>query len=99
MKLTLLLILLLSVEAFSQQAATNERDLKRLRERAQAVLMVEQTAAEAPLWADKKSAVVSLADAADLSWKETPASARGWLIKARGIIDYLRPTILYTPIF
>src|ERR1041385_6321707 len=87
MKLTLLLILLLSVEAFSQQAATNERDLKRLRERAQAVLMVEQTAAEAPLWDDKKSAVVALADAADISWKETPASARGWLIRAWELID------------
>jgi hypothetical protein len=87
MKLFLLLILLISVEAFSKQVATNEKELKRQRERAQAVLMVEQTAAEAPLWDDKKSAVLALADAADLLWKQTPASASKWLTKAWELID------------
>lgn len=87
MKLSLLLILLISVEALPQQVATNEKELKRQRERAQAVSMVEQTAAEAPLWDDKKSAVLALTDAADLLWKQTPASASKWLLKAWGLID------------
>jgi hypothetical protein len=87
MKLSLLLILLISVEALPQQVATNEKELKRQREHAQAVLMVEQTAAEAPLWDDKKSAVLALADVADLLWKQTAASARKWLTKAWELID------------
>src|SRR5688572_17326255 len=93
MKLSLLLIrqiLLLSLIAdavFPQQVATNEKELKRQREHAQAVQMVEQTAAEAPLWDDKKSAVLALADAADLLWKQTPASASKWLTKAWELID------------
>jgi len=87
MKLSLLLILLISVEALSQEVATNEKELKRQRERAQAVLMVEQTAAEAPLWDDKKSAVQALADAADLLWKQSPASASKWLTRAWELID------------
>src|SRR5688572_30979827 len=87
MKLSLLLILLISVEALPQQAPTNEKELKRQREHAQAVSMVEQTAAEAPLWDDKKSAVLALADAADLLWKQSPADARKWLAKAWELID------------
>jgi tetratricopeptide (TPR) repeat protein len=87
MKLSLLLILLIAVEAFPQQIATNEKELKRQRERAQAVLMIEQTAAEAPLWDDKKATIMALADAADLSWKETPAASKEWLTKAWELID------------
>jgi hypothetical protein len=87
MKLSLLLILLISVEVLPQQPAKNEKELKRQRERAQAVLMIEQTAAEAPIWDDKKSAVVALADAADILWKESPASAKEWLTRAWGLID------------
>src|SRR5688572_30476072 len=87
MKLSLLLILLISVEVFPQQIATNEKELKRQREHAQAVSMVEQTAAEAPLWDDKKSAVLALADAAGLLWKQTPNAARKWLTKAWELID------------
>ncbi|MFY9621096.1 MAG: hypothetical protein WAQ99_14880 [Pyrinomonadaceae bacterium] len=87
MKLSLLLILLISVEAFPQQAPTTEKELKRQRERAQAVSMVEQTAAEAPLWDDKKSAVLALADAAGLLWKQTPNAASKWLTKAWELID------------
>src|SRR5687767_2135588 len=87
MKLSLLLILLISVEALPQQVATNERELKRQRDHGQAVLMVEQTAAEAPLWDDKKSAVEALAAAADLLWKQTPASASKWLTRAWELID------------
>jgi tetratricopeptide (TPR) repeat protein len=87
MKLSLLLILLISVEALPQQVATSEKELKRQREHAQAVSMVEQTAAEAPLWDDKKSAVLALADAADLLWKQTPSAASKWLTKAWELID------------
>src|SRR5688572_23712535 len=87
MKLSLLLILLISVEALPQQAPTNEKELKRQREHVQAVSMVEQTAAEAPLWDDKKSAVLALADAAGLLWKQTPNAARKWLTKAWELID------------
>ncbi|HEX5703685.1 MAG TPA: hypothetical protein VFX97_10840 [Pyrinomonadaceae bacterium] len=87
MKLALLLILLISVEALPQQVPTTEKELKRQREYAQAVSMVEQTAAEAPLWDDKKSAVLALADAADLLWKQTPNAARKWLTKAWELID------------
>ncbi|MGZ5481085.1 MAG: hypothetical protein ACXWID_03805 [Pyrinomonadaceae bacterium] len=87
MKLSLLLILLISVEALPQQVATNEKELKRQREHAQAVSMVEQTAAEAPLWDDKKSAVLALADAADLLWKQKPNAASKWLTKAWELID------------
>jgi hypothetical protein len=82
-----LLILLIAVAVFPQQVATNEKELKLLREHALAVSMVEQTAAEAPLWDDKKSAVLALADAADLLWKQTPADARKWLTKAWELID------------
>src|SRR5688572_33413084 len=90
MKLSLLLILLISVEVFPQQIATNEKELKRQRERAHAVSMVEQTAAEAPLWDDKKSAVLALADAAGLLWKQSPSAARKWLLKAWELIDSVR---------
>ena len=87
MKLSLLLILLISVEALPQRIPTNEKELKRQRERAQAVSMVEQTAAEAPLWDDKKSAVLALADAAGLLWKQTPGAASKWLTRAWELID------------
>src|SRR6185436_17300854 len=83
----ILLILMIAVAVFPQRVATNEKELKLQRERAQAVLMVEQTAAEAHLWDDKKSAVLALADAADLLWKQTPASASKWLNKAWELID------------
>lgn len=88
MSLSLLLMVLISVQALPQEVArTSEKDLKRQRERAQAVLMVEQTASDAPLWDDRKSAVLALADAADLSWEQAPASARKWLAKAWELID------------
>ncbi len=83
----ILLILLIAVAVFPQQVATSEKELKLQREHAQAVSMVEQTAAEAQLWDDKKSAVLALADAADLLWKQTPADARKWLTKAWELID------------
>jgi hypothetical protein len=83
-----LLIILLAVSVFPQQReAVDEKELKRQRDRALAVSIVEQTAAEAPLWDDRKSAVGVLAEAADLSWERTPGSAKRWLIKAWELID------------
>ena len=49
-----------------QPGPANEKELKRQRLRVQAISMVKQTAADAPLWDNKKAAVLSLADAADL---------------------------------
>lgn len=81
-------MLWLPVQAFQQPGiATNEKELQRQRERAQAVSMVEQTAAEAPLWDDKRSAVQVLADAADLLWDKAPAQGAKWLTKAWELID------------
>ena len=88
MKLSLILLLLLAVDVFPQQSvATDEKELKRQREHALAVSIVEQTASEAALWDDKKSAVTVLAEAADLSWEQSPGPARRWLIKAWEMID------------
>jgi hypothetical protein len=89
MKLAAVIIILsLSVSAFAQQAsAPTETELKRQSERAQAFIIVEQVASEAPLWGDKKAAVTVLAEAADLSWEQSPASARKWLVKAWELID------------
>ena len=82
------LLLLLFATAMSQQsAATTEREQKVQRQRLQAISMVEQTAAEAPLWNDKNAAVQVLADAADLRWDETPAQGAKWLRKAWDLID------------
>lgn len=49
--------------------------------------MIEQTAADAPLWDDKKSAVEVLAFAADLLWKDSPARSAKWLTRAWELID------------
>jgi hypothetical protein len=71
----------------SAQKSSNDKQLRIQSQRAQAVSMVEQTAADAPLWDDKKSAVEVLAFAADLLWKEAPARSARWLIRAWDLID------------
>jgi hypothetical protein len=78
----LLLPLLVSTALSQQFAPTSEKELKRQRQRQQAISMVKQTAAEAPLWNDKNAAVQALAEAADLLWDETPGQAAKWLRKA-----------------
>ena len=88
MKLSVLLLFLLTIPIFPQQSvATDEKELKRQREHALAVSIIEQTASEAPLWDDQKSAVTVLAEAADLSWEQSPGPARKWLTKAWELID------------
>ena len=74
--------------ALSQQPGPNtEKEQKLQRQRLQAISMVRQSAAEAPLWNDKKAAVEVLADAADLLWDDTPGRAAKWLRKAWDLID------------
>ena len=82
-----LALLLIASAAASQPIARNEQELRRQRERLQAISMIDQTASEAALWNDKKSAVRVLADAADLLWDEKPGQGPKWLIKAWGLID------------
>lgn len=74
--------------AFPQQPTpASEQEQARHMQRLQAISMVEQTAAEATLWDDKKTAVEVLADAADLLWDQTPGPAAKWLNKAWTFID------------
>jgi TPR repeat protein len=58
-------------------------DLKRVA----AIGLVERTAAEAPLWDNKKTAVEVLVDAADLLWDENPPQSAKWLLRAWSLID------------
>jgi len=86
------LIPLLVSTALSQQPATqsgptSEKELKLQRQRLQAISMVNQSAAEAPLWDNKRAAVQVLADAADLLWDENPSQGAAWLTKAWDLIE------------
>jgi hypothetical protein len=85
---TLLLLVLFEGAAVSQPGTKkDEEELRRQRDRLHAVSMIEQTAAEAPLWNDKKSAVRVLADAADLVWDDEPSQGTRWLTKAWELIE------------
>ena len=86
----LVVVLLLPVSVWSQKSApANDQseapDEKRLR----AISMVAQTAEEATLWDDYRTAVDVLADAADLIWDENPTVARRWLRRAWALIDQI----------
>lgn len=82
------LLLLFVSTAISQQPGTpNEKELKRQRERLQAISMVKRSADEAPLWDNKKAAVQVLADAADLLWDESADQGTRWLKKAWELIE------------
>jgi tetratricopeptide (TPR) repeat protein len=72
---------------WQQASAPSEKELKRQRQRLQAISMIKQTATEAPLWNEKKAAVRVLADAADLLWDETPGQGVKWLKKAWDLVD------------
>ena len=80
------LVLIVSTALAQQPSLANEKEQKRQAERQRAIAIVEQTAAEAPLWNEKKAAVQILVDAADLLWDETP-EARKWLVSAWTLID------------
>ena len=66
-----------------REAAQVQDDLRR----AEAIRLVQNTAAEAPSWDDKKTAVRVLADSADLLWNETPDQGTKWLANAWELID------------
>jgi hypothetical protein len=82
LSIVLLLPLLVSTALAQQPDTTNEKELKRQRERLQAISMVRRSADEAPLWNNQRAAVQVLADAADLLWDETPGQGAKWLTKA-----------------
>jgi hypothetical protein len=90
MKILLVFLGIVSFSAFAQQRSTSpatEKDLKRQRQQARAIALVEQVGSEAELWDDKKSAVEALANAADLLWDRNPARAAKWLRKAWDFVD------------
>lgn len=89
MKILLLILGIVSFSSFAQQRSTptNEKDLKRQRQQARAIALVEQIGSEAELWDDKRSAVEALANAADLLWDRNPSRAGKWLRKAWDLVD------------
>src|SRR5215217_3388597 len=89
MKILLLILGIVSFSALAQQRSTppNEKELKRQRQQARAIVLIEQVGAEAELWDDKRSAVEALANAADLLWDRNPARAAKWLRKAWDLVD------------
>ena len=82
-----LLFCFLCAGAPAQERRQTEVERERQRERLQAATMIKQTAAEAPGWSNKKSAVEALADAADLLWDETPVQGARWVRKAWSTIE------------
>src|SRR5215510_13988656 len=89
MKILLLIFGIVSFSTFAQQRPTrlNEKELKRQRQQARAIALVEQVGTEAELWDDKRSAVEALANAADLLWDRNPSRASKWLRKAWDLVD------------
>ncbi len=89
MKKIVLLIFILSLTGFGQKPTpkpviktVTEKDQKLALQKLQVVSMVEKTAEEAIFWEDKKAAVETMAEAADLLWEENPTNAVKWLTKA-----------------
>ena len=89
MKLLLALLAIVSLSPLVQQRSTpaNEKDLKRQRQHARAISLIEQVGSEAELWDDKRSAVEALAIAADLLWDRNPSRSSKWLRKAWDLVD------------
>ena len=89
MKILLLILGIISFSPLAQQRSTpaNEKDLKRQRQQARAIALIEQVGSEAELWDDKRSAVEALANAADLLWDRNPSRASKWLRKAWDLVD------------
>ncbi len=69
------------------QSKRGDAQQKILSQRSQAISIIEQTAVEAALWDDHKSAVEALSSAADLLWKEFPDRSSKWLTRAWELID------------
>src|SRR5436853_2514176 len=89
MKTLLLILGIVSLSHVPQQRSTsvNEKDLKRQRQQARAISLIERVGSEAELWDDKSSVVEALATAADLLWDRNPSRASKWLTKASDSVD------------
>ena len=89
MKILLVILGIISFSPLVQQRSTpaNEKDLKRQRQQARAIALIEQVGSEADLWDDRRSAVEALANAADLLWDRNPSRASKWLTKAWDFVD------------
>lgn len=89
MKFLVLILAIVSISQLAQQPSTpaNEKDLKRQRQHARAISLIEQVGSEAELWDDKRSAVAALATAADLLWDRNPSRATKWLKRAWDFVD------------
>ena len=89
MKILLLILGIISFPLVAQQrsTSTNEKDIKRQRQQARAIALIEQVGSEAELWDDKRSAVEALANAADLLWDRNPSRSSKWLRKAWDLVD------------
>jgi hypothetical protein len=89
MKILLLILGIVSFSSFGQQRSTpaNDKQLKRDRQQARAIALIEQIGSEAELWENKRSAVEALANASDLLWDRNPARASKWLRKAWDSVD------------
>jgi hypothetical protein len=86
---SLILILAIAASALPHQRSQsiNEDDLKRQRQHARAISLIDQVGSEAELWDDKKSAVQALTTAADVLWDRNPSRAGKWLTKAWDLVD------------
>lgn len=80
--IVLLVAFRISTTHAQEMRPLDERDLQLQRERIQAISIIKQAAAEAPLWDNKKASVQALCQAADLLWDEIPGSGRNWLTRA-----------------
>lgn len=89
MKILLLILGIISFPLVAQQrsTSTNEKDLKRQRQLARAIALIEQVGSEAELWDDKRSSVEALANAADLLWDRNRSRSSKWLRKAWDLVD------------
>jgi len=89
MKILLVILGIVSFWPLVQQRSTpaNEKDLKRQRQQARAIALIEQVGSEAELWDEKRSAVEALANAADLLWDRNPSRASRWLTRAWDLVD------------
>jgi hypothetical protein len=83
--------LVFSLSPLPQQRSISptQKDLKRQRQQARAISLIEQVGTEAELWDDKRSAVEALATAADLLWDRNPARSSKWLTKAWDLVDQI----------
>lgn len=89
MKILLVILGIVSFSPLVQQRSTpsNEKELKRQRQQARAIALIEQVGSEAELWDEKRSAVEALATAADLLWDRNPSRASKWLTRAWDLVD------------